>query len=310
MTCVDLLGTTGKDACTSRLSVSHCYSVPKAETRPTEFKGTDMDDHLKQAVLANAKWINAVLWSGFVLAAVVVVLRLVEGDSLSFQGAKIPVRQSWLVFLSLTLIHFYSAAIFVFSARRLWEKTTTEEYMAVHNEVVSTGGFMMRGMEPRLLPATGGPAPIQNSDLPGLIAHVGVLLMLAAMVPYGLHDLWQWPVALVICVANWLIGSRWAIALSELSAERDGSFILARRKRDPQSVQKSISAFYQARLRDYLSEMKKDLDRRKTSGPGRSVDLLLEVLHKDSVSHAEVEKAFEEATGLLAEDIKEYREQH
>jgi hypothetical protein len=88
----------------------------------------------------------------------------------------------------------------------------------------------MRGMRPRILPEN-GPAPMQPGDVSSWISHIAAIIFFAAIVPWKIKFSCSLICGLIVVYINWLIGSRWAIALSELTVSKEYSYVLSRGKR-------------------------------------------------------------------------------
>lgn len=189
---------------------------------------------LQRAVKANAAWIDKVLVSGALIAVSVIFLRLIGGDSLTFQGIKIPLQHAWAILALVTFLHCYAMVLFVQSARRLWQVADETQCAAAWHELTAEGGLFMRGMQPRLLGANSSTAPMGNEPATWM-THLCAIALVGAIIPYELTLDWRTFAAIALTVLNWSFGSRWAIALSELSTSKGNSIILAQRDRSRSS---------------------------------------------------------------------------
>ena len=187
-------------------------------------------DYWRKSAKSHADTISKILWAGLMLAITVDMLRLCGKGTVKFQDVDIPVDLAWIPFAALTLLHGLATFEFVRAARRHWELTEPDVYSRLFVDITTEGGYFMRNMTPRILPSTGGPAPM-GSELATWLTHGAGIAFLVAMIPStGFTSIQALP-AYILTYANWLIGSRWAIALSELAVCKEYSTILAKRLR-------------------------------------------------------------------------------
>jgi hypothetical protein len=164
------------------------------------------------------------------LCAAIITLRLFGGSKLSFQGVSVPIEYSWLPLVILTFAHGYASLLLLKSARGLHDACSETECKEVWHQIVGQGGMFMRGMKPRLLPLSGGLAPMGNEPSTW-VTHICAIMLFVAAVPYEAYLSWKTLFAFALVFVNWRIGSIWAIALSELATPKDQSLLLARRVR-------------------------------------------------------------------------------
>jgi len=193
-------------------------------------------DYWRKSAKAHAETLSKILWTGLLLSVAVCVVELLGKDSIKVANVDIPVRYGWIAFSVFTILHAIWTVEFVKSARRFWELTDEDTYSKLFLDITSEGGYFMRNMSPRILPNGAGWAPMGN-ELATWLAHLAALLLFfalisAAMSSKGTTDS---PIALaaavVLLYVNWTLGSRWAIALSELAVPKEDSTILARGRR-------------------------------------------------------------------------------
>lgn len=181
---------------------------------------------LADSVAAGARWVDAVLWTGAVAVLVTLACYVTGQTEFSVLGATLSLRHGWLMFLLLTLAHLYTAALLVRGVRQFWSTASVAEGEAVFKQVTQAGGLFMRGMKPRVFGEKGDAVVVTPSDPAYWVgAAFCVLLFVAVLLPAP--SLQTFVLAALIARINWIIGSQWAIALSELTIPRSQSQYLS-----------------------------------------------------------------------------------
>ena len=186
-------------------------------------------EYWRKAAKGHADTISKTLWAGLLIAITTILLRFTGGNTLKVYGVDIPLDRAWIPLAAFTVFHLTFTMEFLRTTRRYWELTEPKEYSTLFRDITTEGGLFMRGMTPRILPETGGPAPM-GGELATWLTHASALCLLFALIPSsGFASLAAAP-AYIITYANWMIGSQWAIGLSELAVRKEFSTILARRR--------------------------------------------------------------------------------
>ena len=167
------------------------------------------------------------------LAISTILLRLTGGNNIKVYGVDIPLDWAWVPITAFTLFHGIFTVEFVRSIRRYWELTEPSDYFKLFIDITTEGGLFMRGMTPRILPATGGPAPM-GTELATWLTHAAAICLFFALLPSSGFSSLQAIPAYILTYLNWLIGSRWAIALSELAVRKEYATVLPQRLRKQQ----------------------------------------------------------------------------
>lgn len=224
------------------------------------------NDYLSRSVIANAKWIDKVLWVGTLVCLTVILLRLLGGDTFTFLNVKIALEHTWIVIVILTACHLYATVMFKISARKLWIERDESVCLNVWHIVTVDGGMFMRGMKPRLLPESGENAPMGNEPATWL-THICAFCLFFAIVPFELSPSFRIALAFILTMMNWFIGSHWAIALSELSISKDKSILLAGRTGKRSSKLEETRIIYQTSVQELLEALLTQLEASKTATP-------------------------------------------
>ena len=194
-----------------------------------------MNEAQKKAVISNSKWIDNVLWSGTIAAFVIILTRVFGGNTVSIPAAgfNINLDYAWLVISLITIAHLYTTILFVKSARSLWRISEYHEYKSVFSDIIAEGGIFFRDFKPRLLTPGSNLAPMSWNDLSTWTSLFATILLFFAVIPFSMEELWhKWwlpGIAAFLTYCNWTIGSKWAIALSELAVNKHESMFLAER---------------------------------------------------------------------------------
>ena len=173
-------------------------------------------DYWYRSAKAAAESISKVLWLGLSLAITVIVLKLIGESKFTVQGVQVPLGYSAIPYAMLTAVHLFCANQFVRSARRYWELTKPKQYGELFKEITSAGGWFMRGMQPRILPDGSSLAPMGNDPATWLSYLSAIMMFFACLLSASMVSIYAAPSCIIVYV-NWVIGSYWSIALSELA---------------------------------------------------------------------------------------------
>jgi hypothetical protein len=151
-------------------------------------------NHLQEAVVHNADWVNRVLVSGTSIAGVVVLLKILGHSEFEWQDVKISVQGAWMVFALFSVAHGYVAWLLV----RL---------------------YLMDPGDPSTWLAHGAVILMASATIPFKLEAATAIFAF---------------VSVVLSFVNWQIGSHWVIALSELTVPNVKAYYhlgLARQRR-------------------------------------------------------------------------------
>jgi hypothetical protein len=201
---------------------------------------TEDEKLLIEAIKSDALWINNALFVGISLCIATIMLKCIakkedkakEGSGqLEILNIKIDRQYFWLVVLAMTLAHLYCANLFIRDGYRLFNSSYEARRTAFY-ELSISGPPFFKGLIPRLWDGTNFP-PIYGYDPTGWLAHVSALAILLSVIRWrGI----TWPkritsifLALVLTYANWVIGTNWSLAASELILPNRGDSHFYRR---------------------------------------------------------------------------------
>lgn len=195
-------------------------------------------NYWKRIAKANAKTIDSILWFGLLSSITILGLSFSKDNAITIVGVKLPLQYAWVPLTIFTGLHLIYTLRFEAASRNFWTLTEPVEYSELFKDITSEGGYFMREMKPRILPETGGPAPMGN-DLSTWLTHLTALILFIALfrtVKFDTDITWIRLSSIVIpfglMYINWIIGSRWAIVLSELAVKKKYSTILSRKRRE------------------------------------------------------------------------------
>jgi hypothetical protein len=183
----------------------------------------DKSNHFQEAVVNNSNWVNKVLIAGEVLAGTIILLKLTGKTTFKWGDVEINTDKAWIIFLLFSLAHVYTAWLFIKSIHELWKTHNQEECQTTFNKVISSGGLFVRGLIPRTKKIR-GIYQMTWSDPSTMISHLAALLLIPAIIPFDVSNRLRFILyivtALIVMVFNWIVGSNWAIALSQLTVDR------------------------------------------------------------------------------------------
>ena len=161
-------------------------------------------NYYQKAVVENAKWVDAVLLSGFTFSGIIVIAKLIGLTEFELYNLKIPVSISWVVFSVFTIANFYTSWLLNREIFRLWSRHSEEECQSVFQEIRATGGILIRGLTPRTQKSEnilGIQIYKMRLDDPSTwAAYLFAALLIAAIVPFNLFDIKIFFVMLFIAI--------------------------------------------------------------------------------------------------------------
>lgn len=192
---------------------------------------TDEDlDNLKTHVVNDATAANKILLVGASLALVIVVIKFLHITNVfSWNGLNIPIVDAWVIFLLLTIYHYYQGClVLVYSAHDLWVANRIDYGRVAFQEILKDQNPFVNRLRPRtrllgkfLLPT------YEMNDLPTVVSFTAAILLMAAIVPWDVSNVRRFVILIVVAIflaiANWLIGATWIVAISELTEEHEKS---------------------------------------------------------------------------------------
>jgi hypothetical protein len=188
-------------------------------------------DYWKKLAKSNAKTIDKILWFGLLFSIAVVFMSFTGIQTVSISNINLPIKFAWIVYVLFTVFHFIYTRTFENSVRQYWKQTDSNEYSCLFKDITTEEGYFMREMKPRVLPKTGKVAQMSN-DLSTWLSHITAILLLVALWRTVKLDISPWLDKIIVIgltFINWIIGSRWAIVLSELAIEKKYSRVLSKR---------------------------------------------------------------------------------
>jgi hypothetical protein len=185
---------------------------------------------LMERVVNNFNSVDRVLKFFLTLAALTCLLKLTNKLTLSISGVEVPTKWAWGVFTVFTFVHLFNTWRFQQSSRSLLQQSSTSDRQNVFDRITSSGGPWVRNLVPRR--KRGHFYRMKLRDPSTLFSYGAAVLMLIAIIQFDLDHPWRatkyFLVALAIVIANWLIGSRWAVTLSEFSGHGQPAAVVAK----------------------------------------------------------------------------------
>lgn len=181
----------------------------------------------QKLALGHFKMISKVLLSSGAIALLTVLVRILGQVDINSTYFKAPVDYAWLYFAAASVAHAFWAFIAVQSLEQVRAETHAK---ALFDEVRTSESLFLRGLIPRTEPTSHGSWAVRMSyrDPTTWISCGLALTVFFAILPWRIEHGIHWDgslkntvtlavTALVIVTANWLIGSVWAVALSQLA---------------------------------------------------------------------------------------------
>jgi hypothetical protein len=174
-----------------------------------------------ERVVNNFNSVDRVLKFFLPLAGLTCLLKFTNKLTLSVSGLEVPTKWAWAVFVVFTFAHLFTTWRFQQSARQFTQRSTASDRQNVFDKISSSGGPWIRNLLPRR--KRGHFYRMKLRDPSTIFSYAAAVVMLVAIIQFDLDHPWRFTkyslVALVIVIANWLIGSRWAVTISEFAGD-------------------------------------------------------------------------------------------
>lgn len=155
------------------------------------------------------------------LAGLTCLLKFTNKLTLSVMGLEVPTKWAWAVFVVFTSVHFFTTWRFQQSARRFMQHSSVSDRQNAFDKISSSGGPWVRNLLPRR--KRGHFYRMKWRDPSTIFSYAAAAIMLLAIIQFDFNHPWRVTkysvVALIIVIVNWLIGSRWAVTLSEFTSD-------------------------------------------------------------------------------------------
>lgn len=188
----------------------------------------------KSSIAANFKWLDRLAVTCFVLFSTITVAKIAGVEELYFSSMKLHTNATIGALLVATALHFYVAKLIISALERAWRELPDDERKEYYEELVSTGGMLIRGVfsyEGALFKKGDGDVVHvvlkTRADDPPVLAQAGLAVVaLLASTPFEA----SWLAALLLAASmslvffNWSIGANWAIALVDFSRPKGDDF--------------------------------------------------------------------------------------
>jgi hypothetical protein len=180
-----------------------------------------ISEQLQAAVVNNFTSIDRVLKFFLSLAGIICLLKFTNKLTLSVSGVEVPTKWAWVVFLFFTVAHAFTTWRFEQSTQKFLQSNRDNDGQKAFEKITSSGGPWVRNLVPRR--KRGNLYRMKWSDPSTLVSYSAAVVMAISVIQFDLNHpkiiLGYSAVALVIVVINWLIGSRWAVTLSQLAVD-------------------------------------------------------------------------------------------
>ena len=209
----------------------------------------------RRSVRNGVAFIGRILLLGFVLAVSVVGSRLFNhggGVAVANLNINVPANYIWIFFAALTLAHYLYASSLSQSIVRFWDsEESTDRRRSLFEKITSDPNLFVFGLIPRSKPIKPGSRRyrMDGSDPSTWITILAMSVFVISMLPWYVTATgslkWStgWTLfiplaaALMLGIANWLVGGIWLILLSQLTVEKcDAESIKREKARMVQSV--------------------------------------------------------------------------
>lgn len=181
-----------------------------------------MDDIILKRLLNSATWIDHLLIAAAGLAGVIVLLKLFSKDKFKFFDVEFSTSYAWVVFFIFTCAHVYVSFLFRSDISLILKKYPNLKATAWES-LTGSDLFFFHGLLSRLqfVNINGVKVFVMEQDDPTTwLAHGGAILVFLAIIKVR-ETTWLVRVgsliaALIITVANWLVGGGWVVYASYL----------------------------------------------------------------------------------------------
>lgn len=195
-------------------------------------------EQLQEAVVNNFSSIDWVLKFFLSLAGIICLLKFTNKLTLSVSGVEMPTKWAWTIFIFFTVAHAFTTWRFEQSSQKFSQSSSNIDRQKAFEKITSSGGPWVRNLVPRR--KRGNLYRMKWSDPSTVFSYSVAVVMAISIIQFDINHpkiiLVYSAVALVIVVANWLIGSRWAVTLSHLAVDPDHAVSAAATARAPLSL--------------------------------------------------------------------------
>jgi hypothetical protein len=183
-------------------------------------------------VLGNAEWLNRVLIAGGIFLASLLILKMTKSTEFKWNDAKVPLDLAWVVVLLFSIAHHYTAAQFFDSLYDYRKNHLLSDSRALFERLTTTGGVCFRGLRSRSLSSNKRFYLMHADDLTTWIFLGLAGLAFVVCLPFHAVVLRGWliyvAIAIYLLIWNWIVGSKWSIALGELRVSREDTYYYQR----------------------------------------------------------------------------------
>ena len=175
----------------------------------------------ERAVLSNITWLNVVLFVG-VMTLLVSLLSRVVGLTSGLEVIRITVAAGGV----LTVAHIYVANLLNKSLQVVWREQSLESRMALFARITKTGGPFVRGLMARRVQHESHIVKMSLRDPTTYLALLSAATLVVAMVPFdqpAKTTVLYASVGLFLLFVNWMRGTAWGLALSDIAREKTDS---------------------------------------------------------------------------------------
>lgn len=196
---------------------------------------------LKKGVESNAAFLSNFLLFFAVLVSTIAGLKLAGKTSFELGEVEIPTNNAWLVFIVLSLVHRVTSGLFFESLYKYRRRCFDTESAQLFEELTSSGPILFRGMLTRRPIKEGSKFYVLSAkDLTTWVFYTLGCVFLFACFPLDtktiVSNVTFALMSVYLLVWNWLIGSKWSIALGEMALSRGKTFYYSNTRRSRQKI--------------------------------------------------------------------------
>ena len=176
---------------------------------------------LTDSLVSNANWINSVIVAGLLLCLTVVLIKLfAKNEEPKVLGVPIPLRFFWIIVAGLTIAHVYCTILFCANASELFYIADDSAKMDAFWKLSKGGPLFFRGLVRRSATNGGFFVEMDMRDSTTWLAHAAAILVIVALTQWRKRSWWQRILSIVVAImllsVNWVAGTNWAFATSQL----------------------------------------------------------------------------------------------
>jgi hypothetical protein len=181
-----------------------------------------------KGIQATAIWINRVLVFGLILTITLLITKILNLPKIKVVNIDIPIENAWMVFAAITIAHIYATFVFVIQCFRLfWNEHANAE--TTWHMLTENGPLFFRGMIGQFH------GVMSLGDPTTWFTYGAATLFLVVLFPWvPLSQLTWQSIAppILLTIINWIVGSQWALAASDLRVDQDKALYLKKSKSD------------------------------------------------------------------------------